>query len=59
VDAVGVVDVEVLVEVVVDVVVEQNDGVTTFPGSTLHPSLTRATPAEQPRVIKLSPARLI
>ena len=35
-------------EVVVDVVVvvEQNDGATTFPGLTPHPSVTRATPAE-------------
>jgi len=62
VGVVGVVDVEVLVEVVdvVDVVevwevvvdvgevvvVEQNDGATTFPGLTPHPLVTRATPAE-------------
>jgi len=29
-----------------EVVVEQNDGVTTLPGLTLHPSLMRDTPAE-------------
>jgi len=50
VDVVDVVEVwEVVVdvgEIVVDVVVEQNDGATTFPGLTRHPLVTRATPAE-------------
>ena len=50
VDVVDVVEVwEVVVdvgEIVVDVVVEQNDGAITFPGLTWHPLVTRATPAE-------------
>ena len=33
-------------ELLLVVVVEQYDGVTTFPGSTPHPSVTRPTPAE-------------